>query len=209
MDKTGNKYIKDFPPAKLYLNDLEMLLSLFDDNCDEVTFKTGEYDNIKPSELHELVEKLNTNKFEDIYIHSRSPYMHLDLRSYGIEAYVSESNPQQLGIVAQAKDIINTRRKRYIESLSNLFINIPLFGGFILAILGEWELTAIAFGLSFLMIWPATSYKMAHTVEVFTTPKKNHVPFFKRKKDELLIAVSSAFLGALFSFLMVKYFGQA
>jgi len=209
MDKTGNKHIKDFPPARLYLNDLEEILTLFNDNCEDVTFKTGEYDNIKPSELHDLVAKLHTHKFEDIYIQCRSPYMHLDLRSYGIEAYVSESSPQQLGLVAQVKDLINSRKKKYIESVSNFLTNIPLFGGLILAMLGEWELTAIAFGLSFVLIWPATSYKMAHSIEVLTTPKKTNVPFFKRKKDELLIAISSAFLGALFSFVMVKYFGQA
>lgn len=209
MDKTGNKHIKDFPPAKLYLNDLEEILALFNDNCEGVTFKTGEYDNIKPSELHDLVAKLHTHKFEDIYIHSRSPYMNLDLRSYGIEAYVSESTPQQLGLVAQVKELINSRKKKFVESISSVLTSIPLFGGLILAMLSEWELTVIAFGLSFVMIWPATSYKMSHSVEILTTPKKSNLPFIKRKKDELLIAVSSAFLGALFSFIMVKYFGQA
>jgi hypothetical protein len=207
MEKTGNKFIEDFPPATLYLNDLEEIIRLFEENCEEVTLKTNEFENVKPSELPKLIQNLHSNSFDDIYIIGRSPYVTLDLRSFGIKAYVSESNSIQLGLIAQIKDLVQKRKNKYINVIPNLLTGIPMLAGFSAIYLEEWELTAISFGVSFLMFWPAVKYQMSKTLAVYTVPKKQELSFLKRKKDEVIIAISSAFMGALFSFLLIKYLG--
>ena len=207
MKRTGNKRIEDFPPSKLYLNDLQEILSIFEGSCKEVTIKTGEYENVKPSELPELIEKLKLKSFEDIYIISREPYVTLDLRSFGISAYVSESSSIQLGLIAQVKEIINKNRKKFFRVIPNLITGAPMLAGMAAIIYEEWLLVLLGFSVSFLMIWPAAKYQMSRTLEVSTIPKQKESSFFKRRKDELIIAVTSAFLGAFFSMLLVKYLG--
>jgi hypothetical protein len=207
MKKTGNKRIEDFPPSKLYLNDLQEILGLFEDGCKEVTIKTGEYENIKPTELSELIEKLQSNLFEDIYIVGREPYVTLDLRSFGISAYVSESSSIQLGLIAQVKEIINKNRKKFFRVIPNLMTGIPMLAGMAAIPYEEWLLVLLGFGVSFVMIGPVVKYQMSKTLEVLTIPKQKESSFFKRRKDELIIAVTSAFLGALFSLVLVKYLG--
>lgn len=131
----------------------------------------------------------------------------MDLRSFGIKAYVSESNSIQLGLIAQIKDLVQNRKKKYFNVIPNIFIGIPMLAGFTAIYLDEWGLMAIAFGVSFLMIWPAVKYQMSKTLVVHTVPKKQELSFLKRKRDEVIIAISSAFMGALFSLLLVKYLG--
>jgi len=207
MEKTGNKFIEDFPPATLYLDDLEEIIRLFEQNCEEVMLKTNDYENVKPSELLDLIQKLHSSSFEDIYIVGSSPYVKLELCSFGIRAYVSESNSIQLGLIAQIKDLVKRRAKKYFSVIPNIIIGIPMMGGFYASYLNEWRLVAIAFCVSFLMIWPAVKYQMSKKLEVYTVPKKQEVSFFKRKKDEIIIAISSAFMGAFFSLLFIKYLG--
>lgn len=73
----------------------------------------------------------------------------------------------------------------------------------------EWILAGMFIGLSFLMIWPIVKFQMAHKVVVLTTLKRDELPFFSRKRDEIAIAIGSAITGAIVSFILVKYFGQA
>ncbi|PYE30002.1 hypothetical protein DFP83_1344 [Idiomarina fontislapidosi] len=207
MKRTGNKRIEDFPPSKLYLNDLQDILSLFEHSCKEVTIRTGEYENVKPSEIPELIDKLQLKSFDDIYIVGSGPYVTLDLRSFGISAYVSESSSIQLGLIAQVKDIIRKNRKKFFRVIPNLLIGVPMLAGMGAIVYEEWLLALFGFSFSFLMIWPAAKYQMSKTLEVFTIPKKKEPSFFKRRKDELIIAVTSAFLGAFFSMVLVKYLG--
>lgn len=208
MERTGNKHIEDFPPAKLYLNDLQEILEVFGQTCEEVTLKTSEYENVKPSEIEELIRRLDSGKFEDLYIIGRNPYVTLDLRSPGARAYVSESSAVQLGLISQIKDILQKRKKRYIIGIGYSFVGIPQLVMFVSAARGEWVLSIVAFLFSLLMIWRAVTYQMEKTLEVYTKPKIQNESFFDRKKDDVIIALISAFAGAFFTLLLMKWLGQ-
>jgi len=209
MKKSGNKRFEDFPAAKLYLDDLMELVSVLENNCGEVQIRTEDYDEVKPSELGELAASIDGNRFGDIYIKSHEPYITLDLRAFGVSAYISEDSLIQHGVIAKFREIIEKRKKKYFGTLTNILGFIPMAGFGVSIANSEWVLAAMCLGLIFLMIWPIVKFQTAHKVVVSTTPKSNERSFFSRRKDDIAVAMGSALIGAIVSFILVKYFGQA
>ena len=209
MKKAGNKRFEDFPAAKLYLDDLLELVSVLEENCDKVQIIAADYDEIKPSEIEEVAASVNGNRFGDIYIKSYDPYITLDLRTFGISAYISEDSLIQHGVISKFREIIETRKKKYFGTLTNIFGLIPMAGFGVSIAKDEWILAGMCLGLTFLMIWPIVKFQMAHKVVVLTTPKTNERSLFSRRKDDIAVAIGSALIGAIVSFILVKYFGQA
>lgn len=207
MKKVGNKRFEDFPAAKLYLDDILEIVHVLEDSCDDVQISTGGFDDIKPSEIKELAASLGNNRFDDIYIKSYHPYISFDLRSFGISAYISEDTLVQHGIVSKFREIVEKRKKRYFGSLNNILGLFPMAAFGISVANNEWLFAALFIGLSFLMIWPLVKYQMANKVIVLNSLKRNENSLFSRKKDEILVALISAIIGALVSFALVKYFG--
>ncbi|EIC23012.1 hypothetical protein [Thiorhodovibrio frisius] len=105
MKKTGSKSFEDFPSTTLYLNDLKDLINVLAENCEEVKIRTEGYDDISPDEIDELIENLNKEKFEDIFISAYRPYITVDLRSFGIRVYISEDNIVERGVVSKIREI--------------------------------------------------------------------------------------------------------
>ena len=209
MKKAENTRFEDFPAAKLYIEDLKEILDVIGNNCEEVKLRTGEYKEVLPSEIDDLVKTLSKRRFDDIYIEAYRPYVTIDLRSYGISAYISEDNLVQHGLISKIRSIIDRRQKKYFGVVVNSLGYLPMvgFGGALAQ--GEWGLAGIFIALSLLMIWPMVKYQMAQKVVVLTSSISEQESFLVRRKDELLVASISALIGALVSFILVKYFGQA
>jgi hypothetical protein len=209
MKKAGNKGFADFPTAKLYLDDLLDIVHVLEESCGKVQIRTDGYDEIESSEIADFAASLDENRFSDIYIKAYEPFITFDLRSFGISAYISEDTLVQHGIVSKFREIIERRKKKYFGTLINILGLVPTAAFGISIAKGEWLFAVLFLGLSFLMIWPIVKYQMAHKVVVTTSLKRNESSFFSRKKDEILVAIGSALIGAIVSFALIKYFGQA
>ncbi|WP_143741767.1 hypothetical protein [Thiorhodovibrio frisius] len=61
--------------------------------------------------------------------------------------------------------------------------------------------------LTLFMIYPVVKYQMNNKVIVISKDKELRPSFLVRKKDELIVALVAAFVGALISFVLLKYFG--
>lgn len=209
MKKTGNKFFEDFPASKLYLEDLKEILGILESHCEEVTISTHEYDEVKPSEVDDLVKLIKKKRFDDLFIKAYRPFITVDIRSYGIRAYIGDDELVQHGVVSKIREIVERRKKKYFGTVVNALGYLPLvgFGGAIAQ--GDWTLAGIFFGLSLLMIGPIVKYQMSQKVVVLTSSISEQQSFFVRRKDELLVASIAALVGALISFLLVKYAGQA
>jgi len=209
MKKIENKHFDDFPPTKLYIEDLKEILCVIENNCEEVKIRTGEYDDVSPSEIDNLVKSVHSKKFDDIYIRSYHPRLSFDFRSYGVSAYISEGDLEQHGVVSKVREIIEKRKKKYFGTVVNSFQSLPMIGFGASLIQSEWVLSAMFLAFSFLMIWPMVKYQMSHKVIILTTSNNQEKSFFARRKDELFVALIAALIGAIISFILVKYFGHA
>lgn len=209
MKRAGNKRFDDFPAAKLYLDDLKAILDILEEHCGRVEIRTGDFDEISPAEVDELVAKLGVKRFSDIFIKAYDPYITIDLRTFGVSAYISEDELTQHGIVSKLREKIEHRRKRYFGTFTNIVGMLPMAGMGVAIATSEWALALMCFGLTVLLIWPIVKYQMAHKIVVLTTSKANEESFLTRRKDDIAVAVGSALIGAIVSFVLVKYFGQA
>jgi hypothetical protein len=96
MKKSGKRF-EDFPPSQLYIEDLKEIIAIFENNCEEVKIRTGDYDDVLSSEIDNLVDSLQSKRFDDIHINAYRPYVALDINSYGISAYTSNDDLIQHG----------------------------------------------------------------------------------------------------------------
>lgn len=209
MKKSGSKSFEDFPSTTLYLDDLKEILSVLSANCEEVKLRTGDYDDVKPEELDELASSLKSERFQDIYIQAHHPNISIDLRSFGIRAYISEDDVIQRGVISKIREVVARKERRYFGKVLNVIGILPPAACAISFVMGEYAFSAAMLLLSFLMIFPTVKYQMAHKVIVMPENQETRTPFLKRKKDELLVALVAAFVGAIISFVLVKYFGSA
>ncbi len=208
MKKSGKRF-EDFPPSQLYIEDLKEIIGVFENNCEKVEIRTDDYDNVLSSEIDSLVDSLQSKRFDNIYIKAYRPYVTLDLKSYGISAYISEDDLIHHGIIAKVREIVEKRKKKYFSTIPNILSFLPIVGFFVTLCLREWLFSGAFLMLSFLMVGPIVKYQMAYKVIVLTSSKTQKESFFVRRKDELLVALVSALIGALITFLLVKCFGQA
>lgn len=208
MKKSGSKSFEDFPSTLLYLDDLKDILSVLSTNCAEVRLRTGDYDNVAPEELDELVSSIKLERFQNIHIQASNPYISIDLQSYVIRVYISEDNVIQRGVISKIREVVERNERRYFEKALTVIGALPLVAFGIFVFMKEYALSAVMFLLSLMMIFPITKYQMNHKVIILTKNKENRIPFLKRKKDELLVALASASAGALISFILIKIFGR-
>ncbi|WP_027859695.1 hypothetical protein [Marinobacterium jannaschii] len=209
MKRSANKSFEDFPSVTLYLNDVREILNILTESCGEVKLQTGEYHEVEPEELDELVRNTDTDRFSDIYIRTSQPYISIDLRTFGVRIYISEDNTSQRGVVSKISDILNHRQRRHFGKVTNFLSALPAigFGAFIVA--GQYKYAAAMLLIVLLSIYPVIKYQINNKVVVLTEEKNTKQSFLKRKKDDLVIALVSGSFGAAISFALVKYFGPA
>jgi len=209
MKTTDSKSFEDFPSTTLYLNDLKEILIVLTENCEEVKIRTEKYNDITPDEIDELIKNLNKEKFDDIFISAYRPYITVDLRSFGVSIYISEDNIVERGVVSKIREITEKNERKHFGKVSNLLPLIPASSVGIALFESEYGISALLVVLTLVMIYPVIKYQMRNKVIVITKDKELRSSFIIRKKDELIVALVAAFVGALISFALFKYLAQA
>lgn len=204
MKRIGNQRIEDFPAATLYLDDLEEIVTIFDDACKTIEISAGDYTIDDARELTALAEKCR-GRFEDIEIQGYDPYVSVDLRTFKISAYISEDSLEQRGIIAKVRDVVGRGKKRDPAWLSNALIGVMMFAGITAAANGEYILGLISIIVTFAFIPLVVKYQMNNTVVVYNAMRGRTKSFFQRRKDDLRIAAISAILGSVVTYLITRY----
>ncbi|MCG8066376.1 MAG: hypothetical protein JAY84_00820 [Candidatus Thiodiazotropha taylori] len=209
MEKSSNKSFENFPATYIYLDDLKEIMITLSDTCERVWLDTGEYKNVKLDEIDDLVDELGKERFEDIYVKAFDPYISVDLRPFNIRVYIAEDNILERGVVEKIREIVNRNRRKFFGEAIKWLAGVPAIAAGVALVEGEFELGWVMMALTLLMTYPVVKYQMTNKVIVLTKNKENRAPFVKRNKDELLVALVSATAGAIISFVLIKYFGQA
>ena len=204
MEKVENKTIEDFPSATLFFDDLSEIVAIFVGSCKRIELKAGDYRITDPKELDELAKKFQKGRFGAIYLQGYDPYIQLNLATR-VSAYISEDSLEQRGIIAKCRDIVARGKKLNPFWLLNAATNVP-------TLIAAWQLLSkeylvglLLLGLSFALIPVSVTYGMKNRVIVHTHTRASVTTFFQRKKDDIVLAIVSAAIGALVTYLATKY----
>lgn len=119
---------------------------------------------------------------------------------------MSESTTIQIGIAENIREIIESRKRKYYDTFINTLILVPAVVHSVAAVvLKEWVLLIAGFAFSFGMITIIEYYERKYKIVVLTSLKSKEKSFFFRKKDELILSVVSAGVGALITFFLTKF----
>ncbi|MGZ5050910.1 MAG: hypothetical protein ACXWF8_01725 [Methylobacter sp.] len=204
MEYIGNKTIEDFPSTTLFFNDLKDIVNIFFGACKEVEIECGDYKITDAHELEELANKFPNGRFEDIYIRGYHPHVTLELRTFRIEAYISESTNEQHGIISRVRDVILKGKKRKVDWIGHVFTAVLLLASFYLTKSKQPIMATTLLIESLLSIPVGVNYAMRNNVIVYTELRSNKKSFFERNKDELLINLIVAIGTAVLTFLIPK-----
>lgn len=204
MDRIGNRSFEDFPATTLFLDDVRDIIEVFEDTCQRFEVKANEYKITSASELGDLAAKFPGGRLDDIYIQGYDPYVSVDLRSFRVRAYVSDDTPVQMGVVAKVREIVD-RGKRWTATP---VLYVP---GWILSMLGVgllvWDRPALGVSaMSFAASATALSWLMLkrQSVIVYAIERGTRSGFFKRKRDEVVLALIAAAAGSLITYVTTK-----
>lgn len=205
MERVSNKHIEDFPASTLYLDDLTEIIDTFAQACKEIEVTAGDFKITDTSELKALAAKFTDGRFADVKIQGYDPYVSLELWSFRARAYISEDSLDQRGVVSKIREVLHRQRKMRPDLV------VDIASGLLLAIF-IWQLIVEAYLLStpFLLAAVALStfsvrMRIKNTVIVYSKNRNEVNSFFQRKKDDVLLAVISAALGAAASYAATKF----
>ncbi|MDP3083046.1 MAG: hypothetical protein Q8N44_05070 [Rubrivivax sp.] len=204
MERVSNKHDEDFPAATLYMDDVVQVLDTFAKACESVEVTASEYKITDPNELPALAAKFPQERFDDLKIQGFKPYVSLELRSYGARTYISEDTIEQRVVVTSAREVLVRCRKFKPDSIANVAY-------LLLAVTSVWAVMAKAHFVFFALVLAAVALlpfsvrlRMKNTVIVYTKNRSEAKGFLQRKKDDLLLVVLSAALGAAASYAATK-----
>ena len=205
MERITNRSFEDFPPATLYLNDIESIVDVFVKTCKRVEITAGEYKIVDANELKAMAEKFPEGRFVDVKIQGHHPYLSIEFLSYAIRAYVSEDSAEQIGTVARMREIILRRKKRSPSLAITILTGIAIVVA-VWQFLSKEYATGIVLGaLSLMSISIAVRTAMRNNVIVHSKNQGEFKSFFQRKKDDILLAAIAALLGGAVSYAVTKY----
>ena len=204
MERVSNKYHEDYPAATLYIEDVLELVDTFSQACEGIEISAGEYKISNPAELNALASKFTDDKFDYLKIQGYKPYVSLELRAFGARTYISEDSLEQRGVIAKVREVLHRSKKIRPELFANIGIAVMF------AIAG-WQIQtkayyvgALALFIAFSLPYVSTRLRMRSTVVVYTKSRAEAKGFFQRKKDDVVLALISAALGAAASYAATK-----
>ena len=204
MKKLTSKTFENLPAITLYLSDLREILSILADSCEEVSFRTDGYNDVAISELDELVQNIESDRFSDIHIQAYRPYISVDLRSFGAQIYINENDTTQRGVASKIIEVFKSRERRYFGKVINVLTGVSILVCAFLFGEGEYKYAGAMMLGTLLSIPQAIKYQMRNKVIILTENRNLRPSFFKRRQDDIVIALVAAAVGAILSFTLVK-----
>ncbi len=118
MKKAGKAIVKQMPPVKIYLDDLQELYNILKNTCEKVTINT----DIGVISDFEQLKYLNNKKIHNLSLDCCNPYISLDLKKDGARLYIAEGLKFNKGILAEIERTLG----RCYRNLARVFANYAL-----------------------------------------------------------------------------------
>jgi hypothetical protein len=210
MKRVGKSQSENLKPVFLYKDDISDLLEIFDRGCEEVEIEASGYALDDVSEL----ENLSNEVINELHIQGREPYVSLHFKPNDVYLYIDEDTHHQIGVFEEIKSYVHSRRRK-LSWLTQSSIAPGILGGiafqFIPIEKDEITVYSVSFVVSMFTLaifwgwWSFHSSFKKYSI-IYTKRSRKDGRFIQRKKDDLLLAIISASVGAAITLLMTKVF---
>ncbi|HIF5642166.1 TPA: hypothetical protein ACX3DU_004668 [Vibrio parahaemolyticus] len=202
--KSKSRLIENFPPAVLYLDDIEKIVAILEKSFDTVSLSTEEFDEVTSEELLKLASQTEGERFNRLQVKCREPHISLEFLPYKITAFISDERPETIGAIELIKGIIHSRKRRLFRLIkwSGLVVPGVLVGLFLS---GSDKVLALGALISAILIGILSiRYEMSSSVIVKTTTKSDTPNILSRNSESLIVAILAALVGSVVSYVLTK-----
>jgi hypothetical protein len=204
MKKVKDSKFENFPASSLYREDLEEIITLLKSGCKDVTISDGEYEF---ASLDELAQKHPTS-LSRLEIKGHPPYVSLSFRREpfnGTRLYASEEDAAE-PVFLKVRELM--RRKK--RTICALFPPVFWMPAFIIAQIGvrlldtqEIHKAIVSLIVSIGMLL-SLLFNGGFMFFISTKSVSQRGQFWETNKDKIFLAVISAIIGAIISWLVAK-----
>jgi hypothetical protein len=206
MKKVRKSLRKKYPIMRVYKSDLEKIFNLFKDHYPKIEivadgFKLDDISELSKIDKQEIVEFSISAYDEKFFGNSISVDFSKDSTTVHLD---DEDDIKARGLATQIGDILSNR-KSYLRFFTNFGIGLPLYSVFLILILSFFKGSSTERGLLLLanillfVVWLFLGLRLdmkKHSL-IYLYDNSSASGFFKRKKDDILLSVISALIGAL------------
>jgi hypothetical protein len=207
MEKVIKPIRKKYLPVKIYIDDIEKIVSIFDSNNISYTLET---DQFKFKSLSNLVESLNQKEIPKLQIQTDKPSITIDFNKMWASMDTYSNDTLTTGLFHNIDDVLKKTIRFFGFSYNFYFfwmINI-LFG--VYSLNQESNSFTDLFDIPFVLLLIYTAkmlyIRMIKYSSIQLVRKEDKANFFIRKKDDLILGIIMAIIGAALTLLRVKYF---
>lgn len=199
----------DFPPVRLYLDDVEELFNILKKHAKSVNIETEKYELDDVAHLKEI----KSDKIHKLTLSTSSPYISIDFESGSARVYISEDTTLNRGILSEIEDVIKKCRRRiaHIFHKSHLEFYLPVVA--VVSVVQAYEyMKGWLFGaFAALIIIPTVlglvfgwkiDFSQYSTIVLSERHKQD--TFFKRNRDGIIVGIIVAIITAAITWLLVK-----
>ena len=193
----------DFPPVKLYLDDLEDIVNTFREVCKGASITTDEYAVENVSELS------NVGRVKEITLSSNDASMALfSVRKRHVSLSSWRDTTEIRAAFSRISDLLESRRRwgrfSFLRSSPFYWATVGLVWGFLLfdnlGILNkQWSLSLATAAISLMVFSLYAQFGMGSVI--IPKMRRTELSFLERNKDRLLVSLISILLGSVLTFL--------
>jgi len=197
-EKTKAKNLSEsFPPARLFLDDIEKIIEAFKEISDTTVSLENE---VAYFENAEDLKNLKSEFITSLTINSAKPYVSLDFEPDGIRFYAAEDTLLSRGLLDKVRTILRPRQHIYLNKKCQGFF------AFITGILGGLSLILIFYGIRkfnyLILFFSAILFLIAYLFAkfdydlfykkysiIFLYKKSDKISFWKRNREQITIEI--------------------
>ena len=201
MEKLKKHISKEYLPVKIYIDDLEKIVAILDDNSIKYSIQIDRY---KYDTLVELINSSADRKTQDLKIETSNPKMTIEFHKMWAKIYVSVDDMLTTGLFHKIDEIINQSRRLipFFYSLKFVWIVSIILPIESLLLNHDGKLFPEYIDTTLSILWvlwlPRAIYVRLVKHSSIQLIRKEHVSsFFHRKRDDLILALLSAIVGAI------------
>ncbi len=195
MKKIDQPQRKEYTAIKLYIDDIRTICSFFEESNVEYKIQTSTHEFSSYDDLHTNLPSISFDKkIKNLEITSIDPHINLEFSSFANKVYIGNNDTTSMGLLLK----IDTHLKstsRFPSFLYSLILYVfIIFICFLISSINENYsiFLVVAWIVSLLWCIYLNFLRTKKSATIFLYERHRSNTFFKRKKDDIFLAIISA-----------------
>ena len=212
MRKLPQPVIRNFPPVRVYLDDVKRLYDILKEKCKKVRIQTDRFEVDDP----QLLKEIETDQIRTLILQGTEPNVMISLLPDRANAFIDEESTLNLGIMSEIEEIL----KRCYRKVARLFTNAIYYMVIFLAIFIATTYLIIRFAdglvenallillvilLGCLFYWQDGLSRRQYST-IILQERWGTKSFLFRNKDLILVGVITAIITAALTVILTIWF---